>query len=101
MLQEVRTKLEAVNDEVCALRPMLSEPMEPSGPTLEPPSLPPPSTAPPPVDLQGMLPGTEDQTMETGGESDDGLFAGLLEFRIVVSRSVGLYQAKGKPNICS
>ena len=93
MLQEVRTKLEAVNDEVCALRALASEPMEPSGPIPEPSPLPPPSTAPPPVDLLGIvlvnaIMRTGDQTMENGGEPDD-------DWR-TIRRSAGIWDRRSK-----
>ena len=39
MLLEVRSKLEVVNDEVCALRALVADPSVPAGPTPEPPSL--------------------------------------------------------------
>ena len=48
MLQSVREQLEAVNDEVCALRALVADPSVPSGPTPEPPPLPAPRTPPPP-----------------------------------------------------
>ena len=47
MLQSVREQLEAVNDEVCALRALVADPSVPSGPTPEPPPLPAPRTPPP------------------------------------------------------
>ena len=43
-LQGVREQLEAVNDEVCALRALVADPSVPSGP----PPLPAPRTPPPP-----------------------------------------------------
>ena len=48
MLQSVREQLEAVNDEVCALRALVADPSVPTGPTPEPPPLPAPRTPPPP-----------------------------------------------------
>ena len=48
MLQIVREQLEAVNDEVCALRALVADPSVPTGPVPEPPPLPAPRTPPPP-----------------------------------------------------
>ena len=48
MLQSVREQLEAVNDEVCALRALVADPSVPTGPVPEPPPLPAPRTPPPP-----------------------------------------------------
>ena len=48
MLQSVREQVEAVNDEVCALRALVADPSVPTGPTPEPPPLPAPRTPPPP-----------------------------------------------------
>ena len=48
MLQSVREQLEAVDDEVCALRALVADPSVPTGPTPEPPPLPAPRTPPPP-----------------------------------------------------
>ena len=50
MLGSVREQLEAVNDEVCALRALVADPSVPTGPIPEPPPLPAPRT-PPPQDL--------------------------------------------------
>ena len=47
MLQSVREELEAVNDEVCALRALVADPSVPTGPAPEPPPLPAPRTPPP------------------------------------------------------
>ena len=47
MLQSVREQLEAVNDEVCALRALVADPSVPTGPAPEPPPLPAPRTPPP------------------------------------------------------
>ena len=44
----LREQLDAVNDEVCALRALVADPSVPSGPVLEPPPLPAPRTPPPP-----------------------------------------------------
>ena len=49
MLQSVREQLEAVNDEVCALRALVADPSMPTGPVPEPPPLPAPRTPPPPL----------------------------------------------------
>ena len=48
MLQSVRKQLEAVNDEVCALRALVADPSVPAGPVPEPPPLLAPRTPPPP-----------------------------------------------------
>ena len=40
MFQRVREQLEAVNDEVCALRALVADPSVPTGPVPEPPPLP-------------------------------------------------------------
>ena len=48
MLQGVREQLEAVNDEVCALRALVADPSSPSGQPPETPPLPAPRTPPPP-----------------------------------------------------
>ena len=48
MLQSVRELLEAVNDEVCALRALVADPSVHTGPVPEPPPLPAPRTPPPP-----------------------------------------------------
>ena len=48
MLQGVREQVEAVNDEVCALRALVADPTSPSGQPPEPPPLPAPRTPPPP-----------------------------------------------------
>ena len=48
VLQSVREQLEAVNDEVCALRALVADPSVPTGPVPEPPPLPAPRTPPPP-----------------------------------------------------
>ena len=47
MLRSVREQLEAVNDEVCALRALVADPSVPTGPAPEPPPLPAPRTPPP------------------------------------------------------
>ena len=46
MLQEVCTRLLVVRDEVSALRALVADPTEPTGPVPDPPSLPPPRTPP-------------------------------------------------------
>ena len=48
MLQGVREQLEAVNDEVCALRALVADPSVLTVPTPEPPPLPAPRIPPPP-----------------------------------------------------
>ena len=48
MLQGVREHLEAVNDEVCALRALVADPSVPSGPVPEPTPLQATRTPPPP-----------------------------------------------------
>ena len=62
VLEEVRTKLEAVSDEVCVVQALVSEPTEPS-------------TTPPQVDLLGIVPLitatlSEDTTMESGSDEE-------------------------------
>ena len=71
MLQSVREQLEAVNDEVCALRALVADPSVPTGPAPELPPLPPPRTPPPPQtqDLLDIVP-TPDQEMETSEDED-------------------------------
>ena len=72
MLQDVREQLEAVNDEVCALRALVADPSAPSGPVPEPPPLPAPRTPPPPhsqdlLDIAQPL----DQEMESCDNEDE------------------------------
>ena len=75
MLQDVRSKLELVKDEVCALRALVAVPSVPTSPAPDPPPLPAPRTAPPPVDLLYIVhvnsEAADDQNMETCGESED------------------------------
>ena len=66
MLQGVLEQLEAVNDEVCALRALVADPTSPSGQPPEPPPLPAPRT-PPPLDI--VIP--PDQDMENCENEDD------------------------------
>ena len=49
----MREQLEAVKNEVCALRALVADPSVPTGPVPEPPPLPAPRTPPPPS--QGLL----------------------------------------------
>ena len=72
MLQGAREQLEAVNDEVCALRALVADPSVPSGPVPEPPPLPAPRTPPPPqsqdlLDIAQPL----DQEMESCKNEED------------------------------
>ena len=70
--QGVREQLEAVNDEVCALRALVADPSVPTGPVPEPPPLPPPRTPPPPQtqDLLDVV-HPPDQEMENCENEDD------------------------------
>ena len=72
MLQGVREQLEAVNDEVCALRALVADSTVPTGPAPELPPLPPPRTPPPPQtqELLDIVP-TPDHDMESGEHEDD------------------------------
>ena len=72
MLQGAREQLEAVNDEVCALRALVAGPSVPSGPVPDPPPLPAPRTPPPPqsqdlLDIAQSL----DQEMESCENEED------------------------------
>ena len=69
MLQGVREQLEAVNDEVCALRALVADPSLPTCHAPEPPSLPPTRTHPPPQtqDLLDIV-HPPDQEMENEDE---------------------------------
>ena len=70
MLQDVREQLEALIDEVCALRALVADPSFPSGPPPEPAPLPAPRTLSPPqsqdlLDIVHPPPDvTQDQDME-------------------------------------
>ena len=64
MLQSVREQLEAVNDEVCALRALVADPSVPTGPVPEPPPLPAPRTPPPPSQDLFDIGQPPDQEME-------------------------------------
>ena len=72
MLQGLREQLEAVSDEVCALRALVADPSVPTGPVPEQPPRPPPRTPPPPQtqDLLDIVP-TPDQEMETFEDEDE------------------------------
>ena len=72
MLQGVREQLEAVNDEVCALRALVADPSAPTGPVPEPPPLPAPRTPPPPQ-TQDLLDIAHppDQEMESCENEDE------------------------------
>ena len=72
MLQGVREQLEAVNDEVCALRTLVADPSVPTGPVPEPPPLSAPRTSPPPQ-TQDLLDIAQppDQEMENCENEDE------------------------------
>ena len=68
----MREQLEAVHDEVCALRALVADPSVPTGPVPEPPPLPPPRTPPPPQtqDLLDIV-HPPDQEMESFENEDE------------------------------
>ena len=72
MLQGLREQLEAVSDEVCALRTLVADPSVPMGTVPEQPPLPPPRAPPPPQtqDLLDIVP-TPDQELETFEDEDE------------------------------
>ena len=73
ILHDVRSELEVVNYEVCALRALVADPSVPTGPVPEPPPFPAPRT--PPLDLLDIVhvnsDVAEDQNMETGESEDE------------------------------
>ena len=87
MLQSVREQLEAVNDEVCALRALVADPSVPSGPTPEPPPLPAPRTPPPSsqdlLDIATPL----DEDMEDCENEDDSEWPPVRRFSRVERRN--------------
>ena len=72
MLQDVRSKLEVVNDEICALWAPVADPSVPTGPLPERPPLPAPRTPPPDLlDIFHATPVAEDQVMASGETEDE------------------------------
>ena len=70
IFQGVREQLEAVNDEVCALRALVADPSVPTGPVPEPPPLPAPRTPPQSQDLLDIAQPL-DQEMESCENEED------------------------------